>query len=456
MSSEPKPKKKILLVEDDYDLRETLNFFINSCGYDAVLASGGFDAIEQFKKHQFDLVISDVNMPKGDGMSLLNLVTSSKKPIPFVLMTGLTSIFEVEQSNLKGVSHFLNKPFEMKEFKEVINNCLEDKTKVAEKPLEELIRIHIGGFLCSPGLISDVYMKKGATEFARISTGTEFSRESQIAKCKEEGIQSLYVVKSDYKRYLHLQAAFDKWPSQSEKKKALFKQLSQLAQEMDVCKQVDQEELALARMIVESTISILGDHEHVLKLFEELHKEGHDVLKKGMSISLYSVLLAIKLETHDLRSLFHLAAGGLLHDVGFIHLPENQKNKTLSRMSEQELIIHKGHPIRGAGRLREIKGFPEDVIKIVLQHHEEDGGQGYPQGLKRKEIHPLAGIVGVVELFHDYWEQHENAPQFAGEALQETFKSSFASYDLKVLRSLFLVFKEPITEKLLGDVKKSA
>ncbi len=93
-----------------------------------------------------------------------------------------------------------------------------------------------------------------------------------------------------------------------------------------------------------------------------------------------------------------LVASLHLHDVGKIGIPDNILMKPAS-LTDEEWKIMRQHPVKGAKILEPLTGFKE-VANVVLHHHENFDGTGYPDGLRGEEIPLEARIVAVVDAFH--------------------------------------------------------
>lgn len=106
----------------------------------------------------------------------------------------------------------------------------------------------------------------------------------------------------------------------------------------------------------------------------------------AVNVAILSLVLgkALKLKPEKLSP---LALSGLLFDIGMI------------KVTGSEMADIKKHPELGAKALAGLPHISSDVIKVILQHHERRDGSGYPQGLKEKEIHPLAYVVGLADTF---------------------------------------------------------
>ena len=120
-------KPKILVVEDEGEIRKIMISFLVSHGFACVPACSGTEAIETLKKQEFVLVISDVNMPEGDGLWLLEKARKQGYLLPFILMSGdIRSDFSERAKNL-GASALLPKPMRGVAVLEVIEAVLKRK-----------------------------------------------------------------------------------------------------------------------------------------------------------------------------------------------------------------------------------------------------------------------------------------------------------------------------------------
>ncbi len=99
----------------------------------------------------------------------------------------------------------------------------------------------------------------------------------------------------------------------------------------------------------------------------------------------------------DERRLFWFRVGALLHDVGKIGIPEDVLNKP-GGLTSEEWALMRSHPEAGIEMLRGID-FPDDVLPIVLYHHEKWDGSGYPHGIAGESIPMSARIIGVADVY---------------------------------------------------------
>lgn len=97
------------------------------------------------------------------------------------------------------------------------------------------------------------------------------------------------------------------------------------------------------------------------------------------------------------EDIFQLAMGALLHDIGKLKIDEYIINKP-GRLTDKEFLEMKNHPKYGYDILLDTGEVTEEVLKIVLQHHEKIDGTGYPYALRSEEIHEFAKIVAICDI----------------------------------------------------------
>ena len=105
--------KNILVVEDEADIQELLENFLNDAGYKTSLAGDGVQALELFGSESFDMVLLDIMIPKIDGYGVCEFIRS-RSNVPIIMLTALDS----EDNQVKGfdlkIDDYITKPFSMK------------------------------------------------------------------------------------------------------------------------------------------------------------------------------------------------------------------------------------------------------------------------------------------------------------------------------------------------------
>ena len=116
-----KNKVRILVVDDDKNLRNALKKTFELIGAEVDVAEDGVNALELVKKNEYSMIMSDVNMPRMNGVSSLEAVNQSNLDIPVVMMTGESEYTAEDIDERNGVV-LLQKPVSMKQLKEIVEN----------------------------------------------------------------------------------------------------------------------------------------------------------------------------------------------------------------------------------------------------------------------------------------------------------------------------------------------
>jgi len=111
-----KRSKKILIVDDEKGLRFLLSEVLLSEGFEVCMARDGQESLDQLKKDHFDLVITDINMPKMDGIAMLKIMKKSGRREKIIVMTGNPSDKRLLGTDVPDVLAHLHKPFNINNF----------------------------------------------------------------------------------------------------------------------------------------------------------------------------------------------------------------------------------------------------------------------------------------------------------------------------------------------------
>nr|MBE6545352.1 response regulator transcription factor [Oscillospiraceae bacterium] len=104
---------KILVVEDDKDLNKIISRSLRDRGYDVMSAENGIEALEKTETQRFDMIISDIMMPKMDGFALADSIRSLDKNIPIIFMTAKDDKASKMFGYSIGVDDYIVKPFDI-------------------------------------------------------------------------------------------------------------------------------------------------------------------------------------------------------------------------------------------------------------------------------------------------------------------------------------------------------
>jgi DNA-binding response OmpR family regulator len=122
-------RRKVLIVEDDRDLRQGLTLRVSSFGYDVVQAEDGYFAVSVARNEQPDVVLLDIGLPGSDGLSVLDRFT--KLPMltgtPVVVLTGRDPHATKAAVRRFNVSAFLTKPADNEELAAALAEAIESR-----------------------------------------------------------------------------------------------------------------------------------------------------------------------------------------------------------------------------------------------------------------------------------------------------------------------------------------
>ena len=122
--------KHILVIDDEQLVTESPRRLLKKQGYNVTIAESGRDAIEKvkIKESGFDLIIADIRMPQMDGIEIIRKIREiSSRPVPEILITGYASDDSQRQAQELEISDYIYKPFDIREFMEVVMKNLNDK-----------------------------------------------------------------------------------------------------------------------------------------------------------------------------------------------------------------------------------------------------------------------------------------------------------------------------------------
>ena len=106
---------QILLVEDDETLSELISEYLSEQGYDVTVCADAKAALDTAYERNFDILILDVKLPKGDGFSLLRELRRLGNDTPAIFTTSLNALQDLEIGYKSGCDDYLKKPYELKE-----------------------------------------------------------------------------------------------------------------------------------------------------------------------------------------------------------------------------------------------------------------------------------------------------------------------------------------------------
>src|SRR5689334_3526284 len=122
-----KTKGRILIVDDELVVRDSLGKWFTSEGYTARPAGGAREALEVIQQSEFDIALIDIKMPGMDGMELQARLREADPDLTIVIMTGYASVDTAVQALKQGAYDYITKPVDPDELSHLVSNALEHK-----------------------------------------------------------------------------------------------------------------------------------------------------------------------------------------------------------------------------------------------------------------------------------------------------------------------------------------
>jgi putative two-component system response regulator len=404
-------ERRILIVDDSAVFRTSMKKILASMNAEIILAEDGQEGLDLALQERFDIVVSDIDMPKINGIELCRSLkqTPSTQGTPVVMVSTFDSDSDVDKGFQAGASAYLSKYEIQERLLETVKSVLSkskfkgdrlvmvvDDSKVVLKIVEK--GLAEAGFRV-------VAAENGKKALSLLDTIQPDLIVTDIEMPDINGFEFCGTVHANPELSMVPIIAMS-----SRTERGFMKRMLQNGASAYLCKPFNIDELVI---LVEK---MLSDQFHMLLM----ERERLDTERNLMIASITSLVTA--LEARDNYTRGHSEAvgkivsgmlrisggspkeietvtiGGRLHDIGKIGVRDEILLKP-GRLTEEEFAHIKKHPVIGANIIKSIPSFT-DVIPIVLSHHERIDGKGYPHGLKGDHIHLWARMAAVADTYH--------------------------------------------------------
>ena len=181
-------KYRILIVDDEESMRDFLSIMLHREGYQVDTATDGSQAVSHLREHSYDLVISDIKMPRMTGLELLAHIKERTPETVVLMVTAFSSTDEAVEAMKQGAYDYITKPFKNEEIRLIVKNALERRELRQEnKALKEELgkRFSFGGLIGKSKAMQDVFtlMRKVAASPVKVLvTGESGTGKELVAK----------------------------------------------------------------------------------------------------------------------------------------------------------------------------------------------------------------------------------------------------------------------------------
>ena len=132
MNKEGRTYYSVLSVDDDVEMLGLLHEVVSQLGHTSVTAVDGVDALEKLELDHFDIVITDISMPRMDGIELTKRIKADLEDVDVLVVTGYQEEYKYTDVIEIGASDFISKPFNINELEAKINRILRERDLRAE------------------------------------------------------------------------------------------------------------------------------------------------------------------------------------------------------------------------------------------------------------------------------------------------------------------------------------
>ena len=119
--------KSVLVVDDEKSMCDLLSIVLKKDGYRVKVAQDGFSAAKLIRENDFDVVITDIQMPRSNGLDVLDAVNKMRPHTPVVMMTAYATAETAVEAMKKGAYDYISKPFNIEDVQLIVKNAVEKK-----------------------------------------------------------------------------------------------------------------------------------------------------------------------------------------------------------------------------------------------------------------------------------------------------------------------------------------
>jgi two-component system response regulator PilR (NtrC family) len=185
---QPSYRGRILVVDDEQSLRDWLGIYLKRKGHDHVAAASGQEALELATEQEFDLVITDLKMPRVSGLEVLRAIRHRWPTTEVVIMTAFATAETAIEAMKAGAYDYLTKPFKIDEIDLVINRALEKRALVRDNSAlrEQLVSRYrferLVGKSSKMAQVFDLARRAAATRATVLITGESGTGKELVAR----------------------------------------------------------------------------------------------------------------------------------------------------------------------------------------------------------------------------------------------------------------------------------
>gem|GEM_PF-465310 len=458
---------RVLLVDPDTKWLGEASAHLVKNMYEVKAVETGKDAqLSLYNETYFAVVMSFET--KNHSASMVLKFIKTNYPSQRVILT-FENNKEFEDGNLDleklkkmGVHDHLIKPFQLSQIQESleghqsIDELLGNITKregqldEAEVSLgdDQFTKIKIDDFYSSQSVLFDVYIKLKSDRYVKIlHTGDTFTRERIDRYKNEKGVEFLFILNADRRKYIKFTNFVGNKMIMSDKvagvkKLSLMRMVSEKYLEEVYTHGLRPQVVDQGREVCQNMFNMVEKQKDLYALLRTYQDFDPNSFSHCYLVMLFSSLIIKQFDWQSKVTIEAAAMACLFHDIGKMKLPPEFKELRTADMSPQQLELYKTHPTLGTEVVEGNRLLANSVKQIILQHHENHDGTGFPNNVRGSKIFTLASIVHLADDFAHDLVDNKQAPVVALKALLGN-PERIVHYNSKIVENFIKVFANP-------------
>jgi CheY-like chemotaxis protein len=398
---------KVLIIEDEIEIRDMIQLQLESdFSVEALLASSGNEAIEIIKANpDLKVIISDINMPKGNGYDVF---AAAQKLVPKAFFIFCTAYSQETVAGKLGPDAGKVKVVTKPGFLGPLQALLEGVLKGDARSEKEVFCPVNVGLLQRIGIVPyELYVKLNDEKFVKVSLSGEQFTSEDASRFLHKKVAQLYLTRSDSTHLLNdLARMLTIMKADNAGIEGILEAQAgalESVREFTEAFGVSEATTKVIAACVELTGKFLEKHAGTFPVFSKLLSiSGCYFSTRSIMLSYVTGVLAQQMKWDSNLTYLKLCYASVLVDISLT-------SKELERLKEfeeraakvedpdlvfdPELKHFMEHPQRSAAILAQMSDVPLETDVLVLQHHEEPDGSGYPNRMHLSRIGPLSAIL---------------------------------------------------------------
>jgi HD-GYP domain-containing protein (c-di-GMP phosphodiesterase class II)/CheY-like chemotaxis protein len=450
-------KDRVLIVSPNSITAQSCSQTLVENGFETAIVNDGKNAQITLAKQSFQYLFLDVETTNYSCLEVMRFIQLR----PSSLKVFCTYAEEVKLKELGitdaivkkfGIKKMLHKPngqdfvLAIKDLYKINVKAVEVSTSIDTQAVEatiidsEFTKIKIDEVLYDSVAAFAFYIRLGTNRYVKIINKGEKPSHNQIQKYSDSGSKHLYFLTKDRGTFISYQNDQAKQMIKDGTGDAatIVKTLKTVADKYIEEVYVEGLRPALVeegKAICQNMFDLTQKDTNLRTLLGNLEDLSPTIYSHSFLVCMFTTIISKDLQWVGTSAKEALSIGALFHDIGLLQLPEEIKNKLMTSLTDEELVVFHQHPSLGKEALNNISLVTNMTKEIVLQHHETEDGRGFPYGLTGLKIYPMAKIVGLADTFADLLIEKRIPPK-TGIKEFLSVRENLMKYDSVLVRNL--------------------